>query len=806
MTDLPDPPFIGNDDIVPVGADLGPSDEMIRQPLLRAIFEDGLAGSLFIVLRNGEQLPDRMSGTDLDVSVRPGHRVDEVVSFLCQRGASAGWDPVCMSRRPHMVGFSLVYRDPASTQAIHFDVFDGISYLCLPLLTPAVLDTESILRRGVRQLGERGRVAATVIHHLAWSGLLSKAKYRIELERVLADPHDRSWLLGKVERALGHHLCEEVLALRSTDSLGVATGSRRWVLAKGLMRQWLCRDPIVAVKSVLRYLVGQTRSMWRPPGLVGCPGDPIAAALPGKPLSAELACRISPHAFAAPTVRAHAASLRTFNGPRYERSTVRLWRRWGVVRWVWPTLFLWVQAKRNRVVVLEELPLVPRFLRSLSLQPTWIAPARGSRRPPLASGLLAGLLDTGLSSLATFAVGMFAASSFAAAELGTYALVFSAFLVAAMVPTQAVFVPCEVAALQLPRPARLALLARSSVSGAGVALVAAGGMLAWMLMTLLSATTPSVLPLILTAALAAFISPIQDHQRRMLHLADASWLAAVVSAVHLGTVGLLLFAAGRLGLNEPWVPFAALATANLISLTAGVAGAPRRGTDYSADAVNLRLSELLHRGRWLLAVGLLPTTFGFVAAVLIVELSGAEALGHAEAARVLTQPLLVLSTGLSAFMGPRSMEAGRTGDLNRARRVSTPFVALVLLTGIPYLLMLGVPWEWNPLPALVPAAYAVGGLMAVTALAMIVNAVVFPYRSELLGAGRERRLAVLEAAGNFVRAAVACGAGILGAFAAPCGLLALGLIRAAGYLSALRPHYSSLTRTRLSSETSAPVH
>jgi ABC-type glycerol-3-phosphate transport system permease component len=65
----------------------------------------------------------------------------------------------------------------------------------------------------------------------------------------------------------------------------------------------------------------------------------------------------------------------------------------------------------------------------------------------LRHALSAGLLDAGLASLATLAVGVYAARSLSAAELGTYALFFSAFTVAAVLPTQLLLVPAEVATL-----------------------------------------------------------------------------------------------------------------------------------------------------------------------------------------------------------------------------------------------------------------------------------------------------------------------------------------------------------------------
>jgi O-antigen/teichoic acid export membrane protein len=761
--------------------------EDIRE-LLRRIFEGGEAAGLFTVLRNGEQLPEAMTGTDLDVSVRPGCSVGEVVEFLCRRGRALGWMPVGVSRRPHMTGFSLVKADGgASASAIHFDIFEGITYLGLPLLQPEALDTESIVRGEVRQLSERGRVLATTVHHLAWNGALLKEKYRAELATVLARTGDREWLLGTVDGALGTPVSRELGKPQGLAGLGSgATGLRRRVWL-GLASRWFFPRPRLSLRSLATYLVGQLQSLRHPPGLIGSPGDPIPG-LPGTPLTLQLACRISPHAAGATHVRTPSAMVRTLNGPRYERSTARLWRAWTPLRWLLPSLFLYLQAKRNRIVVLDRLPFAIRWLRTRADPPGWLTtPAvRDSGRAP-GSGVLAGLCDTGLSSLATFVAGLFAARILDPGELGSYALVFSAFVVASMVPAQAVFVPAEVAALDVPRRERLASIRRSIRLGAPVALLAAVGMIAWILVAPRNASLSVLTAFTVTAAATTFVSPIQDHMRRMLHLADASWYAAGVSLIHLavvvGAVGLWSAA----GIPAEWVPFGALAAANLLSLSAGALMAMRNGG--AASPVRYALTDLLRAGRWLLAIGLLPTGAGFAAAVVISHLAGVDTLGHAEAARIMTQPLFVLSTGLSAFLGPRSMEAGRGRVLHDARDISRGFVWLMLVTGIPYLLLTGVPWSWSPLPALVPTAYAIRGLVAATAFATILNGLVFPYRSELLGAGRQRTLASVEIAGNALRLAAAGLAGAVGAFAAPGGLACLGLVRAVGYGRALRQHY-----------------
>ena len=72
--------------------------------------------------------------------------------------------------------------------------------------------------------------------------------------------------------------------------------------------------------------------------------------------------------------------------------------------------------------------------------------------------ILPGLLDAGLSSLATFVMGFYAARYLPPTILGGYALVFSAFMLMTKVPSQLLFKPAEIAAVGFPSTARLQLL------------------------------------------------------------------------------------------------------------------------------------------------------------------------------------------------------------------------------------------------------------------------------------------------------------------------------------------------------------
>jgi hypothetical protein len=139
----------------------------------------------------------------------------------------------------------------------------------------------------------------------------------------------------------------------------------------------------------------------------------------------------------------------------------------------------------------------------------------------LRHALPAGLLDAGFASLARLAVGIYTARALTVSDLGAYALFFSAFVFASVVPMQFVLVPAELATLSAARPERLALLRQSwrigtpaSVATAVLASVAAP----------LGAEAPTrvLWPLRWTMTACTALTPLQEHVRRVLHLAGIS--------------------------------------------------------------------------------------------------------------------------------------------------------------------------------------------------------------------------------------------------------------------------------------------
>ncbi len=353
----------------------------------------------------------------------------------------------------------------------------------------------------------------------------------------------------------------------------------------------------------------------------------------------------------------------------------------------------------------------------------------------------AGLIDVGCASLATFGVGLYAVRVLPPAALGVYSLFFAAFLAAAIVPTELLLVPAEIAALSYSGAHRLRLLAQSLRMAWLPALLAA--VLASGLATAGATGGPpgAVESLAWTAAVCSFLSPLQDHVRRLMHLAGRSWRAAAISVTQLATVGVALLLSAPLHIPATLVPFGGLALANGVSMSVGLLLA-MEGRNYAA-LKRLSVRSILRSGRWLMLLRLIPTLAGFVSGVLVAHLASAATLGHVEATRVAAQPVIVLATGLSAVFGPRLMESGANRRLDLARPVSRTFQLLVLALGLLYLAWASFPWRLNPLPTVMPKAYVLPGLLPLMIAAQLLDGLPTPYRQSavaysLLRAARNR--------------------------------------------------------------------
>jgi O-antigen/teichoic acid export membrane protein len=400
----------------------------------------------------------------------------------------------------------------------------------------------------------------------------------------------------------------------------------------------------------------------------------------------------------------------------------------------------------------------------------------------------AGVLDAGMNSAATFAMGIYAAKVLPPYILGGYALVFSAFLLMMNVPWRLVFNPAEIAVVSFPDSGRIGFLRHTLKIGALPALVAALSVSVWTLVAPPGIPRDVVVALTVTGVACTFVSPVQDHVRRMLHTGGASWRAAVTSAAQLFGVIAAIWLFSRAGVAPWWVPFGSLTLANIFSLFVAWV-LEIRNHSHETTPPSLSLRELARSGRWILLVGLMQPVTTFISNAIVSHLAGAKMLGYAEAARQLGQPPAALALGLAAVLGPRSIHAAQRGDLRAARHISRIFAGLMLASGLPYLALFGFGWHWNPVAHLLPNAYAVWGLVAATVVSNILHGMQWPYQSELLGARREVALARIELVSNAVRLAIAGTAGVIGPFALPAGFLALRVVRSVAYRATLRSVY-----------------
>ena len=404
--------------------------------------------------------------------------------------------------------------------------------------------------------------------------------------------------------------------------------------------------------------------------------------------------------------------------------------------------------------------------------------------------MLAGLLDAGLASLATFTIGIYAVRVLDPTLLGGYALTYQAIFLVGIIPANLVFVPVEIRVVEHPPRDRLGHLGRALWMGVPASLLAALAVAAWVPIAPPEIPSDAVLALTLTGIATAALSPVQDHVRRMLHSGGESWPAAIVSGTQFVFAVAGLGALHEAGVAATWIPFGALAIANTFSLAAGLIAA-RRGARNARDGADpdYGFGDLARGGSWLVGGGLLNPATGFVSAALVSRLASAAALGYAEAARVVAQPVWVLAVGLSSVLGPRSMEAARERRIDRTRPVRRAYLLPIVAFGLVNLGWFGFDWALNPLGWLLPAAYAIPGLVAVSIFAQLLASTIFPYRSELLGARKEATYTRIEVVASVARTITSTSAVVVRAFAIPLGIIAVWIVRWIGIRRALRSVY-----------------
>lgn len=407
-------------------------------------------------------------------------------------------------------------------------------------------------------------------------------------------------------------------------------------------------------------------------------------------------------------------------------------------------------------------------------------PRRGRR-------VSSGLVDAGLAALAALASNLYAVRSLDVETFGLYAICYTAFLTAASVPGNFVFLPIETETVSRPAAERLGLVWRGLRFGIGPGLAASlvGSIIAF---AVISGGSPSaVFPLVVSTFLLAVVSPLQDYLRRMLHLAERSGLAALVSVTHLAITGAGIASMVAAGIAPEWVSLGALVVGNIGSLVLCLLLVARLRKPWQGELISF--STVAQRGRWLLPTGLIPPGAALAVSAIVLALVGAKTVGYAEAARVVARPITVVTTGLGSVLRPGSMQAAVRGRRRDARRVARLFTLVTLATGGLYTAAVAIPWAGNPLAAFIPEAYVFGGLVLITCAGAVLNGITFPARYELMGAKRESRLALVEGWGHAAKTLTALGARALGPYVVPLGDAVLFVARFFGQRRALRTAY-----------------
>lgn len=426
----------------------------------------------------------------------------------------------------------------------------------------------------------------------------------------------------------------------------------------------------------------------------------------------------------------------------------------------------------------------------------------------LTRAIPAGLIDAGLTSVATFILGLYAIATWQKTDpdtLGIYFLYMTASVMASSVPHQLLLVPAEKVSLEVPRPARIAIYGRIFRLAFPVAIGAASLVsFAAVVGSSKELSLAYQAPLLVTAAITAVFIPLQNHARRLLHLSGRSWAAAAVSLVQVVSAGIALVALTQTSIAPTWIPIGSLAIANVVSTGAGALIIVRLSryldpTSAAAAAATSRrvgYRELAPSGRWLVGVGFMSTSNNFLVESAVTIIAGAPALALAGSAKLVGQPILVLAQGLRSVLGPPSMEAARNHDRPAARRVARTFGLLTAAAVVGYSAIAGFDWVLNPLARVIEEAYTVPGLVVLSIAANGLNGAAFPGRLELIGAAREGRMFGAELLANVTQLGVAILAAFAGsssdeagAFARPIAFAFLGLTRIVGFERALNTYY-----------------
>ncbi|MEZ5264635.1 MAG: hypothetical protein R2755_23285 [Acidimicrobiales bacterium] len=332
-----------------------------------------------------------------------------------------------------------------------------------------------------------------------------------------------------------------------------------------------------------------------------------------------------------------------------------------------------------------------------------------AKAPSAARSLPAGLADVALGSATSFVIGIDAARNLDSVSLGLWGLIFSAYLLASVVPTEFLLVPFEAALVSQPSDRQLRSLPRT------VAIAALVGVPASVLAMTLAATFSDGVPdtvagrAALLGVLLGVASPLQDHTRRLMHQAGWSNGAAMVSACQLAVALVAVVGLHAGGVQAIYIPPLALAVSNVGSLAFGLLAALRHAGTGRRGAINLYRATRM--GGWLLGAGVADRATQFACLALLSLFLGNAGVGQYEATRVAAQPVLVFALGVLSVYRRPLMRGAQQRNVRGARRATLAYTGLIVAAAA------GSRWWPAPagratLPRLTPGAFEQTGFLA----------------------------------------------------------------------------------------------
>lgn len=299
-----------------------------------------------------------------------------------------------------------------------------------------------------------------------------------------------------------------------------------------------------------------------------------------------------------------------------------------------------------------------------------------------AIGLTAGLADSGFAAIANLGAGVFAIHTLSTDNLALYSLFFAGWVTSQLLPAQLSYLPARLAinsSVEIVGPR-----VQSDLRQGLVPILAAPALVTLAGLPLISSTTPRhYIAVAASVAILTLVAPFQDHIRRCLHTVNKHPAAAICSGVTFAAVAATLtvsfLVSSRSGGADlsPAVTFLALAVGNFVGACFGLICLSRvpKGS-YLFPPFRTRLSYL--------GPELTGQASGYAVNVIAAAMLGTSGLASLETARIMSSPVAVVVTGISAYLIPETVRLYVRYEFARFRRMLMAMTGAIVSVGALY--------------------------------------------------------------------------------------------------------------------------